>query len=255
MTYTTKPHSSLQIVHRPLVGEVIAVLGASGALGQALVPLLAKRGATLILCGRRQVVLSSLAADTGAHVVAGDLTVAGCRQQIYEVADRLGRLDAIAALTGEASFGAFAATSDREVLAAIQANLAIPMLAVKSLLPLMIRRRRGRICLVSSVWARLPAAGEVAYSAAKAGLTGFGLALASELAPDNIQVNVLAPAAFPSPMLARLSTEELQDLAARQGGRLLSTKRVAHRVLSLLDPDLDMSGRVLRIGRIRRSSD
>ncbi len=231
------------------------MLGASGALGQALVPLLTERGATVILCGRQEAALRSLADGQDAHVVAGDLATLACRRRVYQIADQLGRLDAMAVLTGEASFGAFLATSDRRLVATVTANLAIPMLAVKSLLPLMVRRGRGRICLVSSVWAITPAAGEVAYSAAKAGLTGFGLGLARELGPTQIRVNLLAPAAFPSRMLAHLSPRELDELAARQGGKLLSTSRVARRVLDLLDPDLAFSGRLIRIGRIRQVED
>lgn len=188
---------------------------------------------------------------TGAHSgVAGDLGSETVRQRLYEAALAAGRLDAIACLIGEAQIGSFAGLSDAEALRLLRANLAIPMLAVKSLLPLMLRRKAGRICLVSSVWGYQPAAGEVAYSAAKAGLIAFGRALAEELAPSQIRVNVLAPAAFVSPMLSQLSPAELQVLAARQGGRLLSARTVARRTLQLLDPDLQFSGRLVRVGRI-----
>lgn len=226
----------------------MVVLGATGALGQQLVPMLAERGATLILTGRHAGRLAALASTIGAATVLGDLATASARQRLYQAAEAQGRLDAIACLVGEASFGAFAACSDGQTRHSLAANLAIPMLAVKSLLPLLLRRQAGRICLVSSVWGYQPAAGEVTYSAAKAGLIGFGLALAEELAPTRIRVNVLAPAAFPSPMLEQFDASEREALAARQGGRLLSTQAVARRVMALLDPDLSASGRLVRMG-------
>ncbi len=227
------------------------MLGATGALGQELVPLLTRAGATVLLSGRRRERLGAMVEASGAWAgVAGDLGSRAVRQRLYEAALAAGRLDAIACLIGEAQMGAFAGLSDAQALRLLRANLAIPMLAVKSLLPLMLRHKAGRICLVSSVWGYQPASGEVAYSAAKAGLIGFGRALAEELAPSQILVNVLAPAAFVSPMLAQFSAADLEALAARQGGHLLSARTVARRILHLLDPDLRISGRLVRVGRI-----
>ena len=71
----------------------------------------------------------------------------------------------------------------------------------------MVRARRGRIVVVSSVSAFLGAAGQVNYAAAKAGLVGFARSLARELASRSVTVNVVAPGLVETDMLAGLGAE------------------------------------------------
>jgi NAD(P)-dependent dehydrogenase (short-subunit alcohol dehydrogenase family) len=58
----------------------------------------------------------------------------------------------------------------------------------------------GRIVFTGSVLGERPRAGLAAYSASKAGLIGLAKALALDLAPDGITVNVVAPGWFDSPL-------------------------------------------------------
>ena len=76
----------------------------------------------------------------------------------------------------------------------------------------MISRKDGTIINISSIWGMIGASLEVAYSTSKAAIIGMSKALAKELAPSNITVNVVAPGAISTDMLGALSKEDLDVL-------------------------------------------
>jgi 3-oxoacyl-[acyl-carrier protein] reductase len=79
----------------------------------------------------------------------------------------------------------------------------------------MVRARRGRIVLVSSVVAYVGQTGQANYAASKAGLIGLARSLARELASRSITVNVVTPGLVATDMLAPLGEEHLAALVSR----------------------------------------
>jgi NAD(P)-dependent dehydrogenase (short-subunit alcohol dehydrogenase family) len=74
------------------------------------------------------------------------------------------------------------------------------------------RRDGGRIILWSSIAAGLGQVGDVAYCASKAAIEGMARALAAELAPERITVNVIAPGAIATPMIAGVDLRFYEQL-------------------------------------------
>jgi 3-oxoacyl-[acyl-carrier protein] reductase len=83
---------------------------------------------------------------------------------------------------------------------------------MNSVLFAMIRARRGRIVAVASVSGQVGQAGQVNYSAAKAGLIGAAKALAREVGKRNICVNVVAPGLIETDMTANLPKDQILPL-------------------------------------------
>ena len=84
---------------------------------------------------------------------------------------------------------------------------------VRAALPYFIRRRKGAIVTMSSMWGQIGGSCEVAYSASKGAVIAFTKALAKEVGPSNIRVNCVAPGVIDTDMNAHLSAEDMQALA------------------------------------------
>ena len=82
--------------------------------------------------------------------------------------------------------------------------------AVKGVVPAMVRRQRGCILTVSSIWGQCGASMEAAYSAAKGAVIALTKALALELGPSHIRVNSIAPGAVRTDMLRSYSEADLE---------------------------------------------
>ena len=82
----------------------------------------------------------------------------------------------------------------------------------QAVLPAMIRRHRGQILNLSSMWGQVGGSCEVHYSAAKAAVIGLTKALAKELGPSRIRVNCVAPGVIDTEMNGHLSPADLDAL-------------------------------------------
>ena len=113
----------------------------------------------------------------------------------------------------------------------------------------MVRRKRGKILFVSSMWGVTGASCEAAYSAAKAGLIGLAKALAKELGPSSIQVNCVAPGVIDTAMCADLDAETRRALTGETPlGRLGTSEDVAQALVFLASPAADfITGQVLGV--------
>lgn len=120
----------------------------------------------------------------------------------------------------------------------IDTNLTAVFRVAKRSLTKMLRLRRGRIVLISSVGAFLGSAGQANYAASKAGLVGMGRSLAREVASRSITVNIVAPGLVETSMLDALDTATRDSFAAQVPlGRVAQPGEIAPVVGFLASPE------------------
>ena len=84
---------------------------------------------------------------------------------------------------------------------------------VNAAMPAFLRKQRGCVITVSSMWGQVGASCEAAYSATKGAVIALTKALAKELGPSGIRVNCVAPGVILTDMCAGLEPETLEGLA------------------------------------------
>ncbi|MFJ8434399.1 3-oxoacyl-[acyl-carrier-protein] reductase [Kitasatospora sp. NPDC094019] len=104
--------------------------------------------------------------------------------------------------------------SEEAFTSVLDTNLTGTFRVVKRASKLMMRARKGRIVLISSVVGFSGSPGQANYAASKAGLVGFARSLARELGPRNITVNVVAPGFVDTDMTAVLTDERRAEIVA-----------------------------------------
>jgi len=193
------------------------VTGASRGIGKAIAQELAGKGYDLFLTCRKN---EAMLLDTK-HKLEEAFGIS-CRTYCFSICDeeRLAQmfadipyLDVLVNNAGISYTGLLTEMSFAQWREVIDTNLSSCFLTCKYAVPEMIRRKKGKIINISSVWGNVGASLEVAYSASKGGVNAFTKALAKELAPSNIQVNAIACGLIAdTDMNAHLSVEELSEL-------------------------------------------
>lgn len=174
-----------------LTGARSLVVGATGVLGGSLARALNDAGARLVVTGRDAGRLAALAEMSEATIELDLLDTAAARAAVAEAAERLGGLDLVVVATGVAGFGSAAETSDAVVEELFAVNTLGPVAVLSSAVPQM--ERGGALVALSAVLADAPMAGMAAYSASKAGLSGYLGALRREVRRQGLGVFDVRP--------------------------------------------------------------
>ena len=175
--------------------------GASGGIGAALAPRLARAGADVAVAyGRRGEAAARIAAKVrGAgvrsYVVGGDLgSPALAAEIVAEVEHALGPIDILVANAGTVTVRTLEDLTLDEWQNTLAVNLTAPFVQAQAVIPGMRERGFGRVLLISSVAAFTGGVVGPHYAASKAGLIGLTHSLASRFARDGVTVNAIAPA-------------------------------------------------------------
>lgn len=224
-----------------LAGQVALVTGASRGIGAAIADRLAADGATVI---------GTATSEDGAQRIEERLSAGGGAGRVLDVTDTTavdGLLKSLARDFDSPSIVVNNAAITRDTLmmrmkeddwqAVIDANLSGVFRVSKAVLKGMMKARQGRIINIGSVVGLMGNAGQVNYSAAKAGLLGLTRAMAREVGSRNITVNAVAPGFIETDMTRDLSedvrTRMLEQIPL---GRLGAVEDIAEAVAFLASP-------------------
>ncbi|MFF0226524.1 3-oxoacyl-[acyl-carrier-protein] reductase [Streptomyces sp. NPDC004629] len=128
--------------------------------------------------------------------------------------------------------------SEEDFTSVLDTNLTGTFRVVKRANRGMLRARKGRVVLISSVVGLLGSAGQANYAASKAGLVGFARSLARELGSRNITFNVVAPGFVDTDMTRVLTDEQRADIVAQVPlGRYAQVEEIAATVRFLASDD------------------
>ena len=231
----------------------VLITGASRGIGAACAAAFAKAGYRVFLNGRKSIEkLNTLAGklrEQGADCEAlpGDVgNPAEVRQIFDKIRQICGGVDVLVNNAGISYIGLLTDMTDDDWDRILQTNLSSVFYCSRAAVPYMVSQKSGKIINISSMWGRVGASCEVAYSATKAGMNGFTMALAKELAPSNIQVNAVACGVIDTDMNAQLDREERNSLIEEvPAGRFGTVEEVAELVLGLAEGHLYLTGQVI----------
>ena len=228
---------------KALSGQIALVTGASRGIGAAIADRLADDGATVIGTATSEKGATAIQERLAGHEPAGagrvlDVTdAAAVEALIKEIGKEFGAPTIVvnnAAITRDTLMMRM---KDEDWQAVIDANLSGVFRVSKAVLKGMMKARTGRIVNVGSVVGLSGNAGQVNYSAAKAGLLGLTRSMAREVGSRAITVNAVAPGFIETDMTRDLpeSTREAM-LGQIPLGRLGAVDDVAAAVAFLVSP-------------------
>ena len=220
--------------------KVAYVTGGMGGIGTAICQRLHKEGFKVIAgCGPSRDHLKWIAEQkeqgytfltSVGNVADWDSTVAAFSKAVAEH----GAIDVLVNNAGITKDRMFLKMTPEDWRAVIDTNLNSMFNVTKQVVPGMVEKGWGRIVQISSVNGEKGQAGQTNYSAAKAGMHGFTMALAQEVASKGVTVNTVSPGYIGTDMVKAIKPEVLEKIIATIPVKRLGTPQEIGSVVAWL---------------------
>ena len=228
---------------KALEGRVAIVTGSSRGIGRGVATSLAEDGASVVVSGRDATRVEAEAKQLealGVPVLAVPADV-GRREDVERLVEqareRFGRIDILVNNAGITRDALLVRMKDEDWDQVLSVNLRGAFLMTRAVAKVMMRQRGGRIINIASAAGAMGNAGQVNYSAAKAGLIGLTKAAARELAHWGILVNAVAPGLIDTDMAAGIPAEAREALLAQIPLKRIGLAREVAEVVRFLAGD------------------
>jgi 3-oxoacyl-[acyl-carrier protein] reductase len=238
-----------------VIGRVALVTGASQGIGRACALVLAEGGALIALAARNEEKLAAVAKEIeskGGQAATFRMDVSkedDVKSAVKAVLERFGKIEILINNAGVTRDTLLMRMKKEDWDTVIQTNLGGAFHTTQAVISSMLKPRWGRIINITSVFGQTGQAGQANYSASKAGLIGFTMAMAREVASRNITVNAVAPGYIDTAMTEALPAELKSKVnEAIPLGRAGTDAEVAHAVRFLASEEASyITGHVLKV--------
>jgi len=231
-------------VKGPLDGKVAIVTGGSRGIGAEVGARLAEDGAAVVVSGRDGERLQQTVREweTQGRAVLGIVADAAsredCERLVSTAKQHFGRIDVLVNNAGMTHDQLLVRMTDEDWDRVIEVNLRSAFLMTRAVSKALVRQKSGgRVINITSTAGAMGNAGQVNYSAAKAGLIGFTKAAARELAHWSILVNAVAPGLIETDMTKDLSAAAREALLAQVPLKRSGTAREVAEMVRFLAGD------------------
>ncbi|ANY15565.1 3-ketoacyl-ACP reductase [Bordetella pseudohinzii] len=224
-------------------GKLAYVTGGMGGIGTAICQRLAKDGFRVVAgCGPsrnyQQWLDEQAAQGFTFHASVGNVSDWESTVQAFnKIKAELGEVDVLVNNAGITRDGLFRKMTVDDWRAVIDTNLNSLFNVTKQVLDAMVDRQWGRIINISSVNGQKGQFGQTNYSTAKAGIHGFSMALAQEVASKGVTVNTISPGYIGTDMVRAIRPDVLEKIVATIPVRRLGTPEEIASMCSWLASD------------------
>ena len=191
--------------------STVVITGGSRGIGAAAVRLFANRGDTVyFLYEKNHDAAAAVAADTGATAICCDVADGNA---VREAFSQIAGVDILICNAGICDYGLMSMLPESRWDRLFDVNVKGIYHCVNAAMPAFLRKQKGCVITVSSMWGQVGASCEAAYSATKGAVIGLTKALAKELGPSGVRVNCVAPGVILTDMCANVDPETLAEMA------------------------------------------
>lgn len=221
------------------------ITGGSRGIGAAAVERFAARGdRVFFLYEKEHQAARAVAEKTGATPICCDVADAEAVRQAFR---RIGDVDILINNAGICHYGLMSMMPERDWDRIFAVNVKGIYHCVNAAMPSFLQKQKGCVINVTSMWGRVGASCEAAYSATKGAVIALTKALAKELGPSGIRVNAVAPGVILTDMCAGVDPEILKDMAGEAPvGRNGTPMDVAQAMEYLANADF-VTGHILNV--------